>query len=123
VLSDVVQLQHRLREQGLRGIEADIFITDLAPLGLDPRTERSLREAIESYRRGVFLAAASLLGTAVEGAWHAAGQRLRPTCSPWTSAPTAIGPRSSRARSPTPCAAAFPATVGGRRTRSASSLA
>jgi hypothetical protein len=41
------------------GIEPDIFIADLGPLGLDPRTERSLREAIESYRRGVFLAAAS----------------------------------------------------------------
>jgi hypothetical protein len=79
VLSDVVQLPHRLRQQGLCGIEADIFIADLAPLDLDPRTERSLREAIESYRRGVFLAAASLLGAAVEGAWYAAGQRLRPT--------------------------------------------
>jgi hypothetical protein len=79
VLSDVVQLLHRLRQQGLWGIEADIFIADLASLDLDPRTERSLREAIESYRRGVFLAAASLLGAAVEGAWSAAAERLRPT--------------------------------------------
>jgi hypothetical protein len=77
VLSDVVQLPHRLRQQGLWGIEPDIFIADLGPLGLDPRTERSLREAIESYRRGVFLAAASQLGAGVEGAWYAAGQRLR----------------------------------------------
>jgi hypothetical protein len=81
VLSDVVRLPHRLRQQGLWGIEADIFITDLASLALDPRTERSLREAIESYRRGVFLAAASLLGAAVEGAWYAAAQRLRPAAS------------------------------------------
>ncbi len=79
VLSDMAQLPHRLRQLGLWGIEADIFIADLAPLGLDPRTERSLREAIESYRRGVFLAASSLLGAAVEGAWYAAGQRLRST--------------------------------------------
>jgi hypothetical protein len=77
VLSDVVQLPHRLRQQGLWGIEPDIFIADLADLELDPRTERSLREAMESYRRGVFLAAASLLGATVEGAWYAAGQRLR----------------------------------------------
>ncbi len=77
VLSDIVQLPHRLREQGMWGVEPDIFIADLASLGLDPRTERSLREAIESYRRGVYLAAASLLGAAVEGAWYAAGQRLR----------------------------------------------
>ena len=79
VLSDVVRLPQRLRHQGLWGLEPDIFIADLASLGLDLRTERSLREAIESYRRGVFLAASSLLGAAVEGAWHAAGQRLRVT--------------------------------------------
>ena len=78
-LSDVVQLPHRLRQQCLWGSEPDIFIADLASLGLDPRTERSLREAIESYRRGVFLGASSLLGAAVEGAWYAAGQRLRAT--------------------------------------------
>ena len=79
VLSDVVRLPHRLRQQGLWGMEPDIFIADLASLGLDPRTERSLREAIESYRRGVFMAASSLLGASVEGAWYAAGQRLRST--------------------------------------------
>lgn len=79
VLSDVVQLPHRLRQQGLWGIEPDIFIANVAPLDLDPRTERSLREAIESYRRGVFLAASSLLGAAVEGAWYSAGQCLRST--------------------------------------------
>ena len=77
VLSDVVRLPHRLRQQGLWGLEPDVFIADLASLCLDSRTERSLREAIESYRRGVFLAASSLLGAAVEGAWYAAGQRLR----------------------------------------------
>jgi hypothetical protein len=77
VPSDAVRLPHRLRQQGLWGLEPDILITDLTSLGLDPRTERSLREAIESYRRGVFLAAASLLGAAVEGAWYAASQRLR----------------------------------------------
>ena len=79
VISDVVRLPHRLRQQGLWGMEPDIFIADLASLGLDPRTERSLREAIESYRRGVFMAASSLLGASVEGAWYAAGQRLRST--------------------------------------------
>lgn len=77
VLSDVVRLPHRMRQPGLWGLEPDVFIADLASLGLDLRTERSLREAIESYRRGVFLAAASLLGAAVEGAWYAAGQCLR----------------------------------------------
>jgi hypothetical protein len=78
VLSDVVRLPHRLRQQDLWGIEADIFIADLAPLNLDPRTQRSLREAIQSYHRSVFLAAASLLGAAVEGAWYAAGRDCDP---------------------------------------------
>lgn len=85
VLSDVVRLPHRLRRQGLWGLEPDVFTADLASLGLDPRTERSLREAIGSYRRGVFLAASSLLGAAVEGAWYAAGQRLR-TAAPQVDA-------------------------------------
>ena len=79
VLSDIVRLPHRLREKGLWGLEPDVFVDDLASLELDPRTSRSLQEAIESYRRGVFLAAASLLGAAVEGAWYAAAQRLRST--------------------------------------------
>jgi hypothetical protein len=109
----VVRLPHRLRRPGLWGIEADIFTTDLALLGLDPRTERSLREAIESYRRGVLLAAASLLGAAVEGAWYAAAQRLRPTAPWWTRSPTATAPRNSRPRSPMSCALACPATAGG----------
>jgi hypothetical protein len=56
-----------------------IRIADLATRGFDPRTERSLSEAIESYRRAVLLAASSLLDAAVEGAWYAAGQRLRST--------------------------------------------
>lgn len=68
MLSDVVRLPHRLRRHGLWGLGPDVFIANLASLGLDPRTERSLREAIESYRRGVFLAASNLLGAAVEGA-------------------------------------------------------
>jgi len=68
----------RLRQQGLWAWNGHLH-RRLATLGLDPRTERSLREAIESYRRGVFLAASSLLGAAVEGAWYAAGQRMRST--------------------------------------------
>jgi hypothetical protein len=48
VLSDVVRLPHRLRRPGLWGLEPDVFVADLASLCLDPRTERSLREAIES---------------------------------------------------------------------------
>lgn len=34
VISDVVQLPHRLRQQGLWGMEPDMFIADLASLDL-----------------------------------------------------------------------------------------
>ena len=76
ILSSAVWLPHRLRQPGVWRIEADVFVSDLDSLELDPRTGRSLREAMEAYRRGLFLAAASLLGATVEGAWFAAGQRL-----------------------------------------------
>lgn len=79
--SDVVWLPHRMRSLDVWELEPDIFITDLDPLGLDPRTARCVREGLEAYRRGVFLASASLIGAAVEGAWYAAGQRLRSTSS------------------------------------------
>jgi hypothetical protein len=75
--SDVVWLPHRLRAPDVWNLEPDVFVADLEPLRLDARTERCLREALASYRRGVFLAAASLLGAATEGAWYAAGQVLR----------------------------------------------
>lgn len=76
-LSTVVWLPHRLRSPGVWALEPDTFLADLVPFMLDIRTERCLREALESYRRGVYLAAASLLGAATEGAWFGAAQRLR----------------------------------------------
>lgn len=75
----MVWLPHRVRSLDVWELEPDIFITDLDPLGLDPRTARCVREGLEAYRRGAFLAAVSLIGAAVEGAWYAAGQRLRST--------------------------------------------
>lgn len=58
-------------------LDRDLFIADLSALQLDKRTERSLHEALIAHRRGLYLAAASLMGTASEGAWYAAGERLR----------------------------------------------
>ena len=123
VLSDVVRLPRRLRQPGLWGMEPDVFIADLAGLGLDPRTERSLREAIESYRRGVFLAASSLLGAAVEGAWYAAGQRL-PSAAPRIDE-LVDGDRTAQLQGAVTAALrdALPGTANGKRTRSASSTA
>jgi len=57
--------------------EPDLFTEDLAELELDGRTKRCICEALGAYRSGLFLACANLLGAASEGAWYAAGERLR----------------------------------------------
>lgn len=68
---------YRLLAQPALPVEPDVFLDDLAALGLDRRTERTLREAVESFRRGLYLACASLLGATSEGAWFAFGERFR----------------------------------------------
>lgn len=73
------QLPYRLRTQPALPVEPNLFLADIAGLGLDARTERTLREAIECFRRGMYLACASLLGATSEGAWYAFGERFRPT--------------------------------------------
>lgn len=57
--------------------EPDIFTADLETLALDRRTRRCILEALAAYRQGLHLATASLLGAASEGAWYAAGEKLR----------------------------------------------
>ena len=56
--------------------DPDLFLEELADLGLDDRAERALREALRAYSRGLYLAAASLLGVVSEAAWYAAAERL-----------------------------------------------
>lgn len=68
---------YRLLAQPALPVEPDVFLDDLAALGLDHRTERTLREAVESFRRGLYLACASLLGATSEGARFAFGERFR----------------------------------------------
>lgn len=57
--------------------DPDLFTADLEQLRLDARACRCLVEALAAYRHGLFLACASLLGAASEGAWYAAGEQLR----------------------------------------------
>ena len=57
--------------------EPDLFVEDLAELGLDARGLRCIDEALAAYRRGLYLACTSLLGAASEAAWYAAGSQLR----------------------------------------------
>jgi hypothetical protein len=57
-------------------LEPDLFLDDLSGLGLDDRAQRTLREALSAFRRGLYLAAVSLLGVVSEAAWYAAAGRL-----------------------------------------------
>lgn len=58
-------------------LDPDVFADGLGNLKLDVRTRRCLDEALSSFRRRLFLASVSLLGAVSEGAWYAAGERLR----------------------------------------------
>jgi len=44
---------------------------------LDSRTRRCIAEALDAYQARLYLACANMLGAAFEGAWYAAGERLR----------------------------------------------
>lgn len=69
------RLSAKLSNLGMRQFEPDLFLSDL--LELDARSARCVREALDAYRRDMFLACASLLGAASEGAWYSAGERLK----------------------------------------------
>jgi hypothetical protein len=56
-------------------VEPDLFAEDIGNLELTNRAHRALREALASYRRGLYLACASLLGVVSEAAWYAAAER------------------------------------------------
>jgi hypothetical protein len=71
------QLARRIRADVLPILDSDVFTADLATLGLDRRTLACLREALDAYRRGLYLSSANMLGAVSEGAWYAAGERLR----------------------------------------------
>lgn len=70
-------LVHSYRDREAWFLDADVFAADLSDLQLDPRTIRCLQECLVAYRRGLYLAAASLLGAAVEGAWYTVAEQLR----------------------------------------------
>jgi len=58
-------------------LDAEIFNADLDPLDLDDRARLCIREALEAYRRGLYLSCVSLLGAVSEGAWWRMAWRLR----------------------------------------------
>lgn len=76
--SRAYRLAPRLVEEATQWFfDPDIFTADLSQLDLDRRARRCIVEALAAFRQGLFLACASLLGAASEGAWFAAGERLR----------------------------------------------
>lgn len=73
-------LARRLQEtSGLVILDLDVFLTDsgLSNLVADQRVIRCLSEALNAFRRGLHLACVALLGAVSEGAWYAAGEKLK----------------------------------------------
>ena len=58
-------------------LDADLFTADLDELDADASTLRLIDESLRAFRHGLFLASATLLAAASEGAWYAAGEKLR----------------------------------------------
>lgn len=54
----------------------DTFTAGFDGIAMGSRTRRCLQEALDSYRRGLYLAALNLLGAGVEGAWFSAAIRV-----------------------------------------------
>jgi len=71
------QLAYRFGSDQLPILDADVFSADLANLGLDRRVLDCLSEALQAYRRGLYLSALNMIGAVSEGAWYAAAERLR----------------------------------------------
>lgn len=71
------QLAHRLRGTPLPWLlDVDLFSADLASLALNGHAHRCLAEALDAFRRSLYLACANMLGAAWEGAWYDAGRLL-----------------------------------------------
>jgi hypothetical protein len=76
-LEQAYRLPHRLRDREASLFDAELFLDDLEDLGLTAQTRQIAEEALEAYRRGLFIACASLLGALSEGAWYSLGERIR----------------------------------------------
>lgn len=77
-LSPAYRLAPRLVAQAPEWLfDPDLFTADLEGLRLERRALRCIAESLAAYRQGSYLASASLLGAASEGAWYAAGEQLR----------------------------------------------
>jgi hypothetical protein len=71
------RLPHRLRDREPSLFDPDLFLDGLEALALTAQTRQIAEEALQAYRRGLYIACASLLGALSEGAWYSLGERLR----------------------------------------------
>lgn len=76
-LEPAYRLPHRLRGRETSLFDADLFLDDLEDLDLTTQTRQIAEEALQAYRRGLYIACASLLGALSEGAWYSLGERIR----------------------------------------------
>lgn len=58
-------------------LDVDLFMEGLEDLAGNRRAVATLKEALSSYRRGLYLASLSLLGAFTEAAWYWGAQQLR----------------------------------------------
>ncbi len=87
LLAPAYRLAHHLLDTKAPALfDADLFVGGLDGLELDSRTRRCIAEALDAYQARLYLACANMLGAAFEGAWYAAGERLR-TLDPRLSGP------------------------------------
>ncbi len=57
-------------------LDADLLAEETGGLELNERARRALSEALDAYRRGLYLACASLLGVVSEAMWYEAAKRI-----------------------------------------------
>lgn len=76
-LPEAVRLNDALRDRAVRYFDPDLFSAGIDALNLDNRTLRLIEEALAAFRRELYIATATLLGAAVEGAWFAAASRFK----------------------------------------------
>jgi hypothetical protein len=79
-VSEAYRLAHGAR-RGQWYLEPNLFLEELSGLDLDDRARRARQEALRAYRRGLYLASASMLGVVFEAAWYRAAHSLTPTGS------------------------------------------
>ncbi|MDQ3946068.1 MAG: hypothetical protein M3357_13140 [Actinomycetota bacterium] len=65
------------KASSFRSTLADLFTAGLETLDVDPRMRLCMAEALEAYRRGLWLSCVNLLGAVSEGAWYRAAEQLR----------------------------------------------